>query len=231
LERLPGIISIGFLTVVAVLIGINFSKLIKSYGDFVIYCLVIFVYELILGVTSFLQINNHIIANINTLVYTAFTFYLISKAYTRYHQKSKTGFLFFSFLITILLVAWVLENFLPGNSIFVFHSLLPGFSSILIVLICVYLINVLIFTNNGSIWKDPDILIIGGVLVRSITFGFALWFLNFDYGFERTFVSDLLASINIGLCLSDLMFIFAIYSILKPEKKIIPVQKNRTSEP
>jgi len=189
------------------------------------YCMVLFFYELTLLITGFLHIGNHMVANINTLLYTIVTLVLIGQIYKRYHQKAGSLKILIITCILVLLVGWIVENFFFGNSVTIYNSVLPGITSVIICLISIYLINVVIFAKSGEILKDPDVLIIAGLLIRSITFGFSLWFLNFDYGFDWNFLSNLLTGINVGLCLSDLFFLLAVQRIIGSAKTIVTVPK------
>ena len=213
--QVPGLISLGLMAAIVFLMGANSKKFTRQYANFGIYCLVIFLYELILVITSFLRIENHFIANVNSLVYLPLAFFLVCQVYLSFYQKNRSIRIIQAIIVAFTMIAWIVENFFIG-SIFIFNSRLPGFSSVLLALSCIYIINILIFTKSGQFLKDPDVLIVVGLLTRSITFGFTLWFLNFDYGFDFKFYSNLLVSINIGLCISDLFFLYAVQRILIP---------------
>jgi hypothetical protein len=220
LVQIPGFISVGLLTVIVAFMIANWQKLKKQYLIFMGYCLAAFVYELALLVTWIFHFENHLIANINTVIYLPLTCFLICNIYMGFYKTGKAISILKKVVVGIIITTWVLENFFFGT-IYNYNSLLPGFASIVFTLGGIYIVNILIFAKTGDFLKDPEVLIVVGLLIRSIIFGFTLWFLNFDYGFSQSFYSNLLGGINIGLCISDLLFLYAIQRILGAGKKLI----------
>lgn len=226
MERLPDIISVGLLTIIVIWLLCFYKRITKTYGDFLLFCFILFSYELTLLITGSLHINNHLIANLNTLVYTAMGLWVIGRVYKRYHQNKRSINIILGLIWLLISFGWMAENFMPDNSVFIFNPVVPGVVSVVITFICIYLVNVLIFAKSGSILKDPDLLIIAGMLIRSITFGFLMWFLNFDYGFDWKFLSKLLMGINVGICISDLIFLLATYRIINESEQEVRFLKS-----
>jgi hypothetical protein len=225
LEKLPGIISVGILAIIVILMACFYQRMIRSGRFFILYTALLFCYEFTLLITSTLHIGNHLIANINTLIYSCLVLALVIDIYRKYNPKLTSVRMLLMSVCMALLVGWIVDNFAFGNTILVYNSVLSGVVSIVIALICIYLLNVLILTKSGDILKDPDVLIIAGILTRSLTFGFSLWFLNFDYGFDWNFLSNLLTGINVGLCLSDLFFLMATMRLITLGRKVVRVSK------
>ncbi len=224
--QIPGFISLGLMTAIIFLISSNRKKIKEKHTNFMMYCIAIFCYELALLITWSLHVENHLIANINSVIYLPLAFFLISQIYLGFYKLNKTIRVVQTIIIVATIIVWIVENFLAG-SIFTYNSRLPGFASILLTLACIYLVNILIFTKSEQFLKDPDVLIVIGLLIRSITFGFTLWFLNFDYDFDKEFYSNLLVGINIGLCISDLFFLYAVQRILIPPNNNIKVKREK----
>jgi hypothetical protein len=197
--------------------GFSYNKVKQFNKVFLLYCLILFGYELSLLITSTLHLGNHLIANINSLVYSCLVLGLVLHIYKKYNSKIGSVTLFMLTIIITVSIGWIMENFTFGNTVLIYNSVLSGVVSVVITLICIYILNVLILTKTGNSLKDPDVLIIAGILTRSLTFGFSLWFLNFDYGFDWNFLSNLLTGINIGLCLSDMFFLYAVTRMITQE--------------
>lgn len=190
-----------------------------------LYCLVLFAYELTLLITGLLHIGNHLVANINAFVYACIVLGLIVQIYKKYNPRIGSVRMLVVSVFLMIFAAWIVENFALGNTILIYNSALSGVVSVVTALACIFLLNILILTKSGDILKDPDVLIIAGILTRSLTFGFSLWFLNFDYGFDWSFLSHLLTGINIGLCLSDLFFLLATIRMSSSASKVVRVTK------
>jgi hypothetical protein len=223
LEKLPGIISVGILAIIVILIGCFYKKVLQQHRYFLAYCLVLFCYEFVLLITAFMKIDNHWVANVNTFIYGIISVVVLSEVYKKYHKNTQSLKMILLALLVVFATGWVVENFAMDRTIFIYNSRLAGILSIFTGLIGIYLLNVLIFANSGSLFRDPDVLVVVAILLRSITFGFSLWFLNFDYGFDHHFLSNLLTGINVGLCLADMFLLLAVQRISFSGKELVKV--------
>jgi hypothetical protein len=208
-----GRISIVLLAIVMGSIIFNWKYIKQGYWVLATYCILIFVYELSLAVTSQLKVNNHFIANIHSLIYFPFAFFLLFRIYANFYKNQKSLLIIQIVLAFMVVIGWVLDNLVMGN-LTLFNSMMPWVASVVLLIGCVYLINVLIFTKSGNFFKDPDVLITGGILVRSTIWTFSLWLMDFSSGFNNDFVLKLLLFANVGLCISDLFFIYAVSRIV-----------------
>ena len=207
-----GRISIVLLAIVMGSIVFNWRYIKQGYWILATYCILIFIYELSLAITSQLKVNNHFIANIHSLIYFPLAFFLLFRIYANFYKNRKSLLIIQIVLALLVVMGWVVDNLIMGNLI-LFNSMMPWAASVVLLIGCVYLINVLIFTRSGDFFKDPDVLITGGILVRSLIWTFSLWLLDFSSGFNKDFVLELLLFANVGLCISDLFFIYAVTRI------------------
>lgn len=219
-----GLISIFLLAIVIGAIAYYWKYIKQGYTKLATYCILIFLYELSLAITSYYKMNNHFIANIHSLIYFPFAFFLLFRIYSNFYKNHKSLIILQVVLVVLVIVGWVLDNLIVGN-IVLFNSMMPWFASMVLLIGCVYLINVLIFTKSSQFFKDPDVLITGGILVRSLIWAFSLWLLDFSSDFNRDFIMQLLLFTNIGLCISDLFFIYAVRQI-SVNKKLKSVLRN-----
>jgi len=212
LYKLSGIISVVLLGIMVILILIQFKKFSKRYLSLGVYLVAVFTYEFTMLITSIYQLNNHIGANLHSLLYLPLISWVLADVYKRIYAVKIPTTKFILIVFVVVVAVWLAENFLLSN-VFVFNSLLPVISAVLVSLVGVYLLNILLFMNRKSHEKQADVLIIAGVMVRSVSFGFMLWLLNFNKGYEKEFYTMLVSVINMGLCVSDVFFLLSILRI------------------
>jgi hypothetical protein len=217
-----GLISIFLLAIALIALALNRKYIKQGYTRLATYCILVFVYELSLAITALLKVNNNFIANIHSLIYFPFAFFLLFRIYSNFYKNHRSLIIIQMVLVVLVIIGWILDNLIMGN-IILFNSMMPWFASIVLLAGCVYLINVLLFNKNSQFLKDPDVLITCGILVRSVIWTFSLWLLDFETGFNRDFIMQLLLFTNIGLCISDVFFIYAIrrIGVTKKLKEVI----------
>jgi hypothetical protein len=196
-------------------------RLIRQNFIFFIFCLNVLFYEGILYITSYYQIKNHLIANINTLIYFPISVLVLFKIWETVKGKSKNIYFLKYSILLLILIGWVLENFV-FKDILVYNSILSAIVSLVLVVVSIYLINVLLFVKNNSILKDSDGLILIGMLIRSFSSGLLLLFMNYRMEYQPQFYMNILILVNWGLIISCAVFLFAIICLPKNRKYTWP---------
>lgn len=192
------------------------SRSIKPNFLFFIFCCQLFLNEALMYFTAELSIRNHVIANINTLVYFPLAFLVLFNIWETLKGKTQTIVILKSTFIGLIGLGWLIENFVLNDFLF-YNSFLSTIISLFLVIISVYLINVMLFIKSNSIFKDSDGLVLIGVLIRSFSCGLILLFMNYRMKYSDDFYQNVLVLVNLALTISNIFFIFSI--ICLPQKR------------
>jgi hypothetical protein len=217
--------TVGFITLISLIATVcTFLfryKTIKSNFLFFIFCTVVLLNELVLFITAQFDINNHIIANVNTLTYYALSILILFHIWESIRGKNKVLNITRVGLILLLVIGWILENFVI-QSISVYNSFLSSIICLVLVIISIYLINVLLFVKSNNMLKDSDGLLLIGMLIRSFACGLLFLFLNYRMKYSTEFYGNILILVNISLIISDIFFLFSIICLPKNRKYTWP---------
>ncbi len=205
----------------AIVIAFFFRRrLISSNFLFFAICLNLFVFETIMFLTSFYHTKNHIIANINTLIYYPLAVLLVFNIWGFVKGKSKTLSIFQFSILGFIAIGWIIENFVIED-FGLYNTFLTAFVSMILVLISIYLINVIIFVKSTSIIKDSDTLLLIGMLIRSFFSGLIL-FINYRMNYSNEFYRDILILVNLAYTVANVFFLFSIICLPKNKKYTWP---------
>ena len=196
-------------------------KLIKQNIFLFLLVFDLFICESVLLVTATLGIRNHAIANINTLIYCSLSIFVLFRIWESI--KGKTHLLKCTKLtiLIIIFLGWGFENFLFEN-IYLYNSFLAGIISFLLVILCIYLVNAMIFIKNNRILKDSNGLVLIGVLIRSFFGGLILLFLNYRMKFSNEFYVNMTIIGNLASIISNIFFLSAVICLPKKMKHTWP---------
>lgn len=207
-------------TAIVILFFIRF-KVISRNLIFFLFCFELFLYDISLYLTARIGFNNHIIANINTLLYFPLAILMLFKVWESIKGKTQTLRVFKYSILILILVGWLVENFI-AKDILVYNSILSAVVSLVLVIMSIYLINVLLFVKSSSLLRDSEGLVLIGMLVRSFSSGLLLLFMNYRMEYKDEFYSNILSIVNIGLIISGVFFLFAIICLPKNRKYTWP---------
>lgn len=191
------------------------SSSIRNNFWYFIFILSLAVYEIVIFSSAQLSMHNHILANIYSAIYYPLTIFLIFRS-LYFHSKSRIYIYIMCVLIVCFGFLWGWEV-LPD--IHYFKSFTPLVFSLLIILICTYFINYLIFVTPNGILKHTEGNLVIALLIRSIGGSIPLFIMSevrFRFNTIEVFMVILLVT-NIFILVSD---VFLIKSILcLPSKK------------
>jgi hypothetical protein len=217
--------TVGLLTFISLVATVCFFgyryNTIKNNLLFFIFCFYLLLNEALLFITAQLDINNHVIANINNLAYSSLAVLILYRIWFSVKGKSKTLAISKWIILLLICICWIAENFLI-NTLSVYNSVLSSIISLVFVVVLIYLINVFLFIKNDSLFKDSDGLLIIGMLIRSFFGGLLLLFLNYRMSYSADFYSNILILVNLALIVSNIFFLFAIICLPKNRKYTWP---------
>jgi hypothetical protein len=217
--------TVRLLTLVTVILTVCFFffryKQIKENFLFFIFCLHLFLVEGLMFLTAQLGIKNHVLANIDTLVYSSILVFLICRIWESFVNRKEGLKVLKITTFILILIGWVVENFII-ESITIYNSLLSCIISFLMVILSVYLINMILFLKNGSIFKDSNGLLLIGILIRSFSTGLILLFLNYRMNFSDDFYAKILVLVNVALIVSNIFFLLGVICLPKNRKYTWP---------
>ena len=210
-----------FLTTTIVITFFFRFALIKKNIFFFLLVLDLFINELILLVTATLGIQNHAVANINTFIYCSSTIFVLFRILETIKGKTnKLKFIKYTILV-ISLLGLSLENFVFEN-IYLYNSFFSSIISFMFVILCIYLVNLMLYIKNYNILKDSDGLVLIGILIRSFFSGLILLFLNYRMKFSNDFYTNISILVNLALIISNIFFLSAVICLPKKMKHTWP---------
>ncbi len=209
-----------FTTAIVISFFIRFKIISQNILFFLLY-LTVFLYEGTLLITTYLKIPNHIVANIYTMIYYPLAIFVLFKVWESIKGKSSTLSATKWVIVGLILIGWLLENFVIHDIGF-YNSKLASIISMLLVIVSVYLINVMLFFKNNSIIKDSHGLFLIGILIRSFSGGLLLLFMNYRMGNSLDFYKNVLILVNLALIISNIFFLFSIICLPKKRKYTWP---------
>src|SRR4051812_39571353 len=104
--ELAGYISIFLLAIVMGSIVFTWKNIKQGYIRLAIYCILIFVYELSLAITSQYKVNNHFIANLHSLIYFPLAFFLLFRIYANFYKNHKSLIIIQIVLVVLVVLGW-----------------------------------------------------------------------------------------------------------------------------
>lgn len=215
------IVYVLFILTTAIVISFSIRyPLIKQNIFFFLLALNQFIFELVLLITASYKLNNHVIANVYTVIYYPLAVFLLFHIWESIKGKSgviRTGRLA---LCAIIIVSWGIENFVVHN-VGTYNTILATISSLMLVVISIYLINVLLFVKSNSIIKDSDGLLLIAILIRSFFSGLIL-FMNYRLDYSTDFYKNISMLVNIALVISNVFLLFSIICLPKSRKYTWP---------
>lgn len=196
-------------------------RVIKYHVSFFILLVQVLLFEIVTFITSAYSIRNHFIINLNTLIYIPFSILLVYQLWNHIKGESKAAKISAILFFVVFLVAWVFENLIFGK-ITSYNVYLPAIASLVIILVIIHLINQLLFLKNNNLFRDPDGLILMGLLLRYIPNSIFLIFFNFRTHYSDLFYINILFIANIMALFSSILFLMAVLWLPERKKYTLP---------
>lgn len=210
-----------FSLLVTVVLFLFRTEAITRNFSFLIFCCELLICEIILRITASCGLNNHVIANINTLFYYPLAILLLFNIWDKSKGRAVSNKYIKYFFLVIFLIAWIFENFVFASINF-YNPFLSSIVSLILVIISIYLINVLLFVKNNNLLMDSDGLILVGMLIRSFFAGLLLLFMNYRMKYSNDFYEKILLLVNIALIISNICFTLSVLCLPKKKKYTWP---------
>jgi hypothetical protein len=217
--------TVRLLTLISVIVTVCLffyrHKQIRGNFLFFIFCFHLFLVEGLMFLTAQLGIKNHVLANIDTLIYSSILVFLIFRIWESFVSRKRRLLVLKITIFILILIGWIIENFII-ESITIYNSFLSCSISFLMVILSVYLINMILFLKNGSIFRDSNGLLLIGILIRSFSGGLILLFLNYRMNFSDDFYARILVLVNVALVVSNIFFLLGVICLPKNRKYTWP---------
>lgn len=217
--------TVGTITFLSLLPTVVFfiirNSVISGNRLFFLFIVTLLLFEFILFMTAQLGIRNHVIMNIYSLIYYCMSVTLLMNIWEKLKEVSKTLRIIRTLLVFIIVVGWTFENFVFAN-VNIYNPFGSTISSFFLVIICIYLINVMLFVKHNSFVKDSDGLILIGMLIRSFFIGLLMLFMNYRMKYSNDFYEKILLMVNFALIISNICFTLSVLCLPKKKKYTWP---------
>lgn len=156
----PSTLLIEFLCLLAAIIFLKTDEL--AWRSFIFFMLfIVLVDGTGWGMAVFFNMKNHWLYNIQLLVETCYTFWLINKIFTRTFSSHPV---FLKASVAVFFVSYLIENSL--SHFLQYSSISSSLSSVLLIaLCCCYFYLLLKKENETDLLKNPDFWIMAGVFL------------------------------------------------------------------
>lgn len=217
--------AVRLLTLISILIAACIFLLkpgkIRQNSLFFLFCLAFSTSEVSLYITADLGIKNHFIANIDNYVTNLIILFLLLQVW-RLNGGNRKTIRFTKFgILAVFTIFWIAENFI-FESFWDYNAYTTTVMSLLLVIISIYIVNLLLFVKTNPILRDSDGLLIIGLLIRCFATGMILLFFNYRLHFSSEFYINILILTNVGLIISNILFIFSILCLPQRRKYTWP---------
>jgi len=189
---------------------------VRFHLSLLVFLMDILVYETAVIITAFFSIHNHFIANFNLIIYYTAMMWLLYELWKHLIGKRTRPLIIFGLSVTVFCIGWIVENLFVRELLF-FNMYTPAVASFFSILVIIYLLNQLLFVKNTSIFRDPEGLILLGLLIRNFPPCVILIFFNFSSGYSEAFYSNILFLANLVATISTIFFLMAVLWL--PERK------------
>lgn len=205
-----------FIDLFILALAVSLLLIKKIYSEYkytlFVYLLVDLLYQLIMFLTSYYKINNHLVANIYSLINVLLVFFMLFVI----SNNKDMSYLNYYIIISCLVLAWIFENFIVYD-LYTYNFYFPAFSSLVSAFFAFYILNNLSYYNYKylNVFSDNNRLILFAIVFSSLFSSFLLIFLNFKIQFSESFYKILVFLLSFIAFLSHLVFLYVVFNLIK----------------
>jgi len=204
------------------IVVLGFKNKLSVYNSFLfLFFLTDFIYQVVMSSTAFLGFHNHLIANLYSVIIHSIALLLIRSICIKNNGYIVVVKRFIYYLIGLLVIAWIIQNFIVSK-IFTFNTVFDGVASFIIAVMAILMLNQLLYIKNTAFFKDPDILIIVGIILCYLSSSVITLFFNFDFKYSFNFYITVLLINNIFYVISNILYFTAVLCLPKKANYTLP---------